>query len=164
MRTASILSRFRVAALAAAAVLSLGACESDPLRDESLVGAWAAVTAPQPEITLNYWLELDDDGSFEYRTEMYGPGGRPLDNLLESVVILGDWEVREDRLALRAETGIRWIPGQGEAQLDFAGTWDTQRRVRLQGDALSVTYIPRPEQSISEYTIVYQRMLGGVID
>lgn len=164
MRTASILSRFRVAALAAAAVLSLGACDSDPLREESLVGAWAAIDAPQPNLILNYWLELDEDGSFEYRTEMYGPNGRPSDNLLESVVILGDWEVRGDRLALRSETGIRWGQGQGESQLDFAGTWDTQRRLRLRGDALSITYIPRPEQSISQYTLVYQRMLGGVFD
>jgi hypothetical protein len=164
MRTASILSRFRVSALAAAAVLTLGACDSDPLREESLFGVWAATQAPQPNITVNYWLELDEDGSFEYRTEMYGPAGRPADHLLESVVILGDWEVRGDRLALREETGTRWTHGAGESQLDFLGEWNTQRRMQLHGDALSITYIPRPEQSISQYTLVYQRMLGGVFD
>lgn len=163
MRTASVFSHVRAAALAVASALSLGACDSDPAGPEALAGFWGA-TQHQAELTTNHRLELRDDGHFLWVVETYGPGGRPGDGLMESLRLSGDWEVRLDRLALRETSGLLWRHGYGEGQLDFVGTWNTQRRVRLVGDRLSITYLPTPEQSITQYTLVFERMLGGVID
>lgn len=164
MRTTSVLSRVRAAALAVAAALSLGACDADPSGPpEALVGSWGT-SQQQQGLTINQRLELGADGRYLWVIEGYGPGGRPEDGLLESIRITGDWEVRFDRLALRETSGLHWRQGVGESQLDFIGAWNTQRRVRLEGSRLSITYLPTPEQSITQYTIVFERLLGGVID
>jgi hypothetical protein len=157
MQIASIRVRFGAAALAVAAALSLGACDGDPLGPGDIAGVWGN-TRPEGSVQVHEHLQLMDGGSFVWTVETFGPGGRPEDGKLESIATGGHWELRGDRLALRATYGLRWTQQHGSSQLDMVPAWDTRRRVRMQGDDLSITYIPTMEQSISQYTLVFQRL------
>jgi hypothetical protein len=157
MRNGRMLTRWRAAVLAAVAVLGLGACEGDATRSSELLGTWEA--------------RLDGTGSHQthrlevtpttyvWIQESYGPGGRPGDSLQDRFTHAGEWKIVGDRLALQATTMQHWWHPNGESVVDFVPRWDHNNRIAiLQGDRMTITYEPPPEQSYARPTLHFERL------
>ena len=149
--------------LAAALLLAtLAACSGDATgaRPADLVGLWLREEVQSGTVELHTIeeLELRAEGVFSWTTEVYGPGGREADGLVERISRGGDWEMRGDRLALRTLHGIGWrVDAPGGYQEDYAGQWDLRHRARLTGDRLHLTFLPEPENSSPRRTLEFQR-------
>lgn len=146
--------------LAVLALASAAACADSPTapRPGELAATWHASASDPAPLTTHQWLELRRDGTFVWTTEVYGPGGRAEDGLLETFSQGGDWDVRGDRLALRTLWGIGWTAGGGAFQADYVAAWDDRHRVRIEGGRLHLTFEPRPEDSSVRRTTVFERV------
>lgn len=157
MQTRSITPRWR-AALALVATLALGACDGSPtVSDAQIVGQWSAGVNQSAQSHTNLLLDLRADGTYEWNILVYENGPPGTTTLVERFTHRGEWETRGSRLALRTTSGEAWNPVGGEQTLDYEGVWDTRRRVRLEGDRLSVTFYAEPLQPIGE-TIEFSRL------
>lgn len=148
------------------AALLLASCSSDATgpRPAELGGTWhrsEAQPAGAAQLRTEEWLELAGDGRYTWTTEVYGPEGRAADGLVETFSSGGDWRIRGDRLALRTRFGMGWRVGTGGYQADYILQWNQRQQVRLEGDLLHVTYLPRPEDSSVRGTVVFARVRPG---
>ena len=151
--------------LLAAALLAttLAACTGDATgaRPADLVGLWARDEVQSGTVQLHTIesLELRAEGVYSWTTAVYGPGGREADGLLDTFTHGGDWAVRDGRLALRTLHGMGWrVESPGGYQADFVAEWSPRHRIRLDGDRLQLTYLPRPEESSVVRTLVFHRV------
>jgi hypothetical protein len=157
MRNGRMLTRWRAAALTTLAVLGLAACEGEGTDASVLLGTWHATlqgVGQHQEHTLQI-----TPTAYVWTQETYGPGGRPDDGLEERFTHSGEWEIRGDRLALRAGAMQYWTYPTGEEIVDFAVQWDPGNRIEsLQGDRMTITYEPAPEVSYARPTLYFERV------
>ncbi|HEX6911598.1 MAG TPA: hypothetical protein VF142_14450 [Longimicrobium sp.] len=156
MRNGRMISRGRAALLAALAVLGLGACEGGATEGIRLIGSWQA-RLDGSQAYQSHRLELTPT-TYVWIQESYGPGGRPGDSLQDRFTHSGDWEMRGDRLALRARSMEHWSHSTGDAPVEFVPRWDEANRVLLQGDRMTIEYRPPPEQSYMRPTLHFERV------
>lgn len=130
---------------------------------EAAVGTWRAVehqgSGSQARRT-EQWLDLLADGTYRWSIHVSGPAGRPVDGVIETFDHSGSWKIVGSRLGLLAETGMGWRHTQGGYQADYAGEWNYEYRVEVDGDRMKLHYLTRPEQSLLPYTLVFERMVG----
>ena len=158
MRNGRMLSRWRAAALAVVAVLGLAACGEDATGSSALLGTWEATLEGSNGLRLEDRLVITPTG-YEWTQEVYGPGGRPEDGLQDRFVHRGDWKIADDRLAVRATSMQHWTYPHGEWIVDFVIQWNTSNRIAsLQGDRMTISYEPPPEQSYVRPTLHFQRV------
>lgn len=146
--------------LAALALATAAGCAdtATAVRPAELAATWHASASDPAPLTTHQWLELRPDGTFAWTTEVYGPGGRVEDGLLETLSQGGDWETRGERLALRTLWGVGWAVEDGASRADYAAAWDDRHRVRIEGGRLHLTFEPRPEDSSVRRTTVFERV------
>ena len=149
-------------ALALCGALLLAACDpGQATSPEAVVGSWLSEDVQgsgYQTLQTKQWVDLLADGTYRWTTEVRGPAGRPDDRLIETYEHSGSWKIAGDRLALRTMTGMGWRHGEGGYQADYAGEWNDQHRIEMDGDRMKLHYLTRPEQSILPYTLVFERI------
>jgi hypothetical protein len=153
-----MLSRVRAAALAVTAMLAFAACEDGgAVEAVDVAGRWRAEIEAPIQRT-EFELELRD-GGYTWVQSLYTQAGRAEDGLFARTTLSGEWEVRGDRLALRATSFREWTHAEGERVLDPAPAWDeTNRITHLQGDRMTITFHPPPYVSYVRPPLDFRRV------
>jgi hypothetical protein len=150
-------------ALALCGALLLAACNpGGATSPEAVVGSWRAVEqqgSGSQSLQTQQWVDLLADGTYRWTIVVGGPAGRPGDGLIETFEHSGSWKIVGGRLGLLTVTGRGWRPGEAGYQVDYAGEWNYQHRVEVNGDRMELHYTTRPEQSVLPYTLVFERMV-----
>lgn len=148
-------------ALTLCGAVLLAAC--DPGRatsPEAVVGSWlsAQLVSGSSSLHSEQRVDLRADGTYAWFVRISGPAGRPEDGLIETFEHSGSWKIAGGQLGLHTLSGMGWRHGQGGYQADYAGEWNYQHRLKVEGVRMELHYVTRPEQSIAPYTLVFERV------
>jgi hypothetical protein len=150
-------------ALAVCGALLLAACDpGQATSPEAVVGSWQAVEqqgSGSQSLQTHQWVDLLADGTYRWTIRVSDPARAPHEGVIEMFEHSGNWKIVGSRLGLRTVTGMGWRQGKGGYQADYAGEWNYQHRIEVDGDQMKLHYMTRPEQSSLPYTLIFERMI-----
>jgi hypothetical protein len=152
-------------ALALCGALLLAACDPGQAtgpKAEALVGSWQTMQqqgSGSRALRTEQWVDLLADGTYRWTIRVSDPARPAHEGVIEMFEHSGNWKIVGGRLGLRTLTGTGWRPDGSGYQVDYAGEWNYQHRIEMDGGRLHLHYMTRPEQSILPYTLVFERMV-----